>query len=220
MKRLFSIFCVLLIVLNFVAFSCYAQETDDEMTVETEAPVESETVETGEEDELGGADNPIKQTQDWLTEFWETLMSHKDDIMAAILFIVATLYELGSKRLSKKVLPMVQAQSKTNTSIANATGKVVEANREYFERAIEALEVSEKTKEQYRVMCEKYKEQNEKVIKASLSLEQMIYEALMSAKLSDLRKEEIERQHIMCKRNYEALLDDLKDGDVDEAVDP
>ena len=173
---------------------------------------------------------------DIVTEGYNWIMGHKDDIMAGVLLVAAALYKWGSGVLKKKVIPKLEAQSDTTTNIATAAGKLTQANKEYFKQALEevkavmaeggerekvflqAVEVLEKSKEEYRLMCEQMIDQNDKLRAALMAEGQMVYEALMSAKLTDARREEIEAKYLKLRSEYEALTAEKTGGDTDEAV--
>ena len=232
MKRIFCGILAALVLMILLVAPCFAADA-----TATEVIVEGGTViDAVPESGIAGEAPDETQVTDVLTDGWNWLMGHKDDIMAGILLIAATLYKLGTSAIKKKILPDITKQSETTTEIAAAAGKLTQANKANFEAAIselkkildgdeeretrlcEAIAASERNKEEYRNMCEKYEVQNKALVAALLAQEQMVYESLMSAKLTDVRKEEIERQHLERMNAYKALMPSENGGDADEDV--
>ena len=113
---------------------------------------------------------------------------------------------------------MIQT-TKTNFELAiNELKQILQEDEAREKRLCEAIAASEGNKEEYRAMCEKYEVQNKALVAALLAQEQMVYESLMSAKLTDVRKEEIERQHLERMNAYKALMPSENGGDADEDV--
>lgn len=204
MKRIFFVLVTVVLVLMAV-MPCFAQET---LTVEE---IPTGTVEVG------------AKIKDWVTVAYEWTMSHWDDIMGIVLFVAAIIYKFGSGVFKNKILPELQAQGNTTIAMASAAGKLTQATKENFDKVIkevkefliqaeerelsltEALAEAGRSKEEYRLLCECYQQKNQEIATALLAQEQMIYDTLMSAKLTDMRKAEIERQHLANKTAYQAL---------------
>ena len=206
MKRIFLIAFILCIVMATM-LPCSAIE------VHTEAAAVTDAIDVGEGD----------FSTDWLTDLWETIKEHKSDIMTLALLIVAAIFEIAWKHFSKKVLPIILQALEKVKEMATAAGKITQTNKEQFSEVIgemkgilaaggdrekvllDALAISEKNKEEYKAMCEQHAVQNQIMVTALMAQEQMIYETLMSAKLTDARKEELEKQHLYLKGKYEAI---------------
>lgn len=207
MKRIFLIAFILCIVMAAM-LPCSAME------VHTDTSAETDVVDVGD----GGF------STDWLTDLWETIKEHKSDIMTVVLLIVAAIFELAWKNFSKNVLPTITKALEKVKEMATAAGKITQTNKEQFSEVIgevrgvlaaggdrekvllNALALSETREKEYKVMCEQYAAQNQTLVTALMAQEQMNYETLMSAKLTDARKEEIEKQHLYLKGKYEAMI--------------
>lgn len=238
MKRVFSGILAALVLMILLVAPCFAQETEIASPETSGAHIEDADIpseETADAEEPG--EEIIDDTSaDILTDAWNWVMDKKDDIMAIILLIAAALYKLGSAVIKKKILPEITKQSERVTEMASAAGKITQTNAANFmatveefkkilnedeereKRLSEAIAASERNREEYRQMCEKYEAQNKALVASLVAQEQMVYEALMSAKLTDVRKEEIERQHLKRLNEYESLEDTVNGGDADEAV--
>ena len=77
-----------------------------------------------------------------------------------------------------------------------------------------------KTKEEYKDLCIQLMTQNKVMVTALMAQEQMTYETLMSAKLTDVRKEEIEKQHLQFKSAFEVASNPIPEAvNKDEVVE-
>lgn len=219
MKRVFLILMAVMLLFALV-LPCVAA---DSLTVIDD--VEDEVI---ADDEDGGVDV--------ITDFWNWLMSHKDDIMAMILLVAAALYKWGSGAIKKHIIPELEKQGAKVVDMASAAGKITLTNKDNFEQVmnevkevikegnereqvfLEAVRVCNDTKDQYAALCGELRAQNEALGSALMAQEQMIYETLMSAKLTDARKAEVEAQHLKLKDTYEALLKRENGGEADASV--
>lgn len=223
MKRVFFIFLTVALIFTAV-LPCWAEG----LTV----------VDGAEEGEALQEDEPAVGGEiDVITDFWNWIMGHKDDIMAMILLVAAALYKWGAGAIKKKIIPALEEQGTTVADMASAAGKITLANKDNFEKVmdevrelirsggerekvfLEAVKICDDSKAQYAEMCGKLEAQNAALASALMAQEQMIYETLMSARLTDARKEEVETQHLKLKATYEALLVPENGGEADEAVE-
>ena len=231
MKRIFLFLAVIMAVLTF-ALPCFAEEPQSVTMEVASVDTEAATVMEGEENAT---------TQDWLTELFgiglEFLDEYEDRIMAGVLLVVAIIYKVGSATVKKKILPKIEQQGANAIEMISAAGKLTKTNKENFDavisevkgvlaednerekRLISALETERMTTEAYREICKNYENMIREFSSASLSQGAMVYEALMSAKLTDVRKEEIERQYLGNKAVYENILYEIKEGSGDEDVE-
>lgn len=214
MKRMFFATFLVVCLMTVLFVPCVAVETAlPDMTVEQQ----------------GGFD--------WLTDLWDTVMAHKSDILTVFILAVATLYEIGSSKIKNKVIPGVEKACKKAKEIAGVAGQITQDNKAQFKEMIEemrgilaagsehenlllaALEQSEATKEEYKRLFEAQLLNMQTLSSALMAQEQMAYETLMSAKLTDVRKEEIERQHLRLKAIFEAIgTAEEKRGEEDETM--
>jgi hypothetical protein len=218
MKRIFLIIAVIMTVMMFM-LPCFAEET---------AVVTSEAVSVDTEAVTVVEGDVNTSTQDWLTNLFslgvDFLDEYEDRIMAGVLLVAAIIYKAGAATIKKKILPKIEKQGENAMGMITAAGKLTKTNKENFETVIDevrsilaedserekrlltALETEHKTTEEYRNMCEQYRKQICEFSSVSLAQSAMIYEALMSAKLTDVRKEEIEKQYLKQKEFYENIV--------------
>ena len=128
MKRVFLILMAVMLLFA-LALPCVAA---DSLTVVDD--VEDEAIADGED---GGVDV--------ITDFWNWLMSHKDDIMAMILLVAAALYKWGSGAIKKHIIPELEKQGAKVADMASAAGKITLTNKNNFEQVMN--EVKEVIKE-------------------------------------------------------------------------
>lgn len=226
MKRIL-IFTAIIVVLFSAVFPCFAEETASEDAMAAEV-----TVDETAEDDVGW---------DWLSQAYEDGISflglHADEIAAAIILISSFMDKKKTKVVTDEVLPKVKEQGKVVIDMAEAAGNIIKENKAAFfenltemkkilnddeereKRLLAALDTEHKTTEQYQALCEQYVDMLHTFAAAAISQGAMTYEALMSAKLTDVRKEEIEKEYLKNKAMYEEILSCEIGGADDEAED-
>lgn len=230
MKRIFVVLTIVMLIMAFLSSTCYAME---------DYPVVKEGEET-DGDVVGGGDDTVPQ--DWLTDLRDAIRANKEDITTLCLAVAGILFEIGAVYFYKKIWPKIEEfikqQSEKALEMAKASGKITQKNKEQFEevltevRAIladgseresillKAMETETKTKDEYKALCEKMFVYLNTLATAMAAQEQMTYETLMSAKLTDVRKEEIEKQHLQNKTLLLAAVNPATEGvNKDEVVE-
>ena len=221
MKRIFAAMMVVVLFVALMTSTCYA----------TEDYPEAQVVEGTTGDALAGDEDVI--SQDWLTDLRDSIRENKDDIAALCIVLAGALFEAGLIYFKKKVWPQIESfvkkQSENAMEMAKASGKITQKNKEQFEEVLaevksilaegseresillKAMETETKTKDEYKALCEKMFVYLNTVATAMAAQEQMTYETLMSAKLTDVRKEEIEKQHLQNKALLLAALNPVSE---------
>ncbi len=230
MKRIFVVLTIVMLIMAFLSSTCYAME---------DSPVVQEGEET-DGDVVGGGDDTVPQ--DWLTDLRDAIRANKDDIAALCIILAGALFEAGVIYFKKKIWPaidkFIKQQSEKAMEMAKASGQITQANKKQFEEVLQevrailtdgserervllnAMETEAKTKEEYKDLCIQLMTQNKVMVTALMAQEQMTYETLMSAKLTDVRKEEIEKQHLQFKSAFEVASNPIPEAvNKDEVVE-
>lgn len=223
MKRVFIVFIALLAVITLV-LPCFANEAVPEVD-----PIESETVIEDATDGVG--EDVLSEIFGFVKYFFG---EYAAELAAAALGLVAIVFKKKFKNFVEVILPSIKKQVSTTIEMAAAAGKLTEENKNNFEqslskmkeildgdeerekRFLEALETERKTTEEYRALCEGYRATIKEFAAAALSQGEMVYDALMSAKLTDVRKAEIEKQHLKSKAVYEDIISREDGGDAND----
>lgn len=222
MKRIFIILVAVLMVVS-LSLPCFANE----------AVLESETagLETVVDDTAYD-----EETMDVIAEIIGFVKyffgEYAAEMAAAVIGVVAIVFKKKFKQFVEVIFPAIKKQVNATVEMAAEAGKITVENKKYVEdslsqmkkilendeerekRLVEALETERKTTEEYRAMCEGYEAAIKEFAAAALSQGSMVYDALMSAKLTDVRKEEIEKQYLKGKAVYEAIIFKEDGGDV------
>lgn len=221
MKRIFATLMVVVLFVALMTSTCYAMEDYPEAQV----------VEGTTGDALPGDEDVI--SQDWLTDLWDYIRANKSNITTLCLVAAGLLFELGAIYFKKKIWPAIEKflkqQSEKTMEMAKASGQITQTNKKQFEEILgefkaiiadgserektllKAMETERKTKEEYKALCEQLVTRYNVMVTALMAQEQMTYETLMSAKLTDVRKEEIEKQHLQYKAALEAATNPVSD---------
>ena len=210
MKKVITFIMIMLIVLSAFSIVGNAEESAD----------------TGALDE---AFDTLKDVFSSLDVDWESLrayaMENKSDIATIALLVVAAIMRSIAKTTAKKVLPEAAAQIKATKELADgiatqdserekkneawkAAADLVldkmqdklnesEERDKLLTRATEALEASDK----------RYSEMTKLLAEAFMLQATTNYDTLMSAKLTDIRKAEIEKNYLNQKEFYSRLYE-------------
>ena len=210
MKKVITFIMIMLIVLSAFSIVGNAEESAD----------------TGALDE---AFDTLKDVFSSLDVDWESLrayaMENKSDIATIALLVVAAIMRSIAKTTAKKVLPEAAAQIKATKELADgiatqdserekkneawkAAADLVldkmqdklnesEERDKLLTRATEALEASDK----------RYSEMTKLLAEAFMLQATTNYDTLMSAKLTDIRKAEIEKNYLNQKEFYSRIYE-------------
>lgn len=231
MKKCFLFLAVIMTVM-LLAFPCSAEDAASVTAEETSTDAGSVTIVDGGEKVATG---------DWLTNLFsfgmDFLDEYEDRIMAGVLLVAAIIYKTGAATIKKKILPKIEKQGENAMGMITVAGKLTKTNKENFDavinevkgvlaedserekRLLTALDTERKTTEAYREICENYENMIREFSSASLSQGAMVYEALMSAKLTDVRKEEIEKRYLEQKNFYENIVMVIEKGEEEHETE-
>lgn len=188
------------------------------------------------------AEGAAEEEVDWLTDLNDAIKENKDDVIALCLALAGILFEAGVIFFYKKIWPkletFIKQQSEKAMEMAKASGQITQTNKNQFDEILKevksiltdgsereqillkAMETETKTKEEYKALCEQMMTRYGVMVTALIAQEQMTYETLMSAKLTDVRKEEIEKQHLQSKALLEAAANSVSEAvSENEAVE-
>ena len=210
MKKVLVFTMIMLIVLSAFSIVGYAEDG-------------------GESGALDDAFDALKTTFSSLDVDWESLrayaLENKSDITTTILLIIVAIVCSIAKTIAKKVLPEAAAQIKATKELAygiatqdderakkneawkQAADLVLDKMQEKLNeseerdklltRATEALEASDK----------RYSEMTKLLAEAFMLQATTNYDTLMSAKLTDIRKAEIEENYLNQKKFYTQIYE-------------
>lgn len=221
MKKLLLLILVMLTVISAFGVTCFAEEAEG----------------SGALDEAFGG---LEEAFASLEIDWESLktyaLENKDDIVSVILVVVMVIMRSIVNKIVKNISPKVSQQVEGVAVLAQQMieheNKVAEDNKEWralsdgildkmqekldnaeerdklLERATLALEASDK----------RYTEMTRILAEAFITQAATNYDALMSAKLTDIRKAEIEENYLKQKKAYAMICELCADSAVDEAA--
>lgn len=218
MKKIILFTLIMLMAISVFSIVCFAEEATDSGS-------------------LDAAFGSLKEAFSSLEIDWESLkayaMENKDDIVAVVLVIVLAIMKGIVNKIVKKVGPEVAKQTRDIAELAvnmvDHENQVAKDNKEWRELANGILEkMQEKldnAEERDKLLARstlaleksdaRYAAMTRILAEAFMAQATTSYDALMSAKLTDIRKEEIEANYLNQKKAY-AMICELCAFDIEE----
>lgn len=218
MKKILLLTLITLIVISGFGITCFAEETAD----------------TGPLDEAFGG---LEEAFSSLEIDWESLktyaLENKDDIVSVILVIVMVIMRSIVNKIVKNISPKVSQQvegvavlaqqmidhentvAEDNRTWRAASDAILDKIQEKLDNAEERDKLLTRATLALEASDKRYTEMTKILAEAFLTQATTNYDALMSAKLTDIRKAEIEENYLKQKKAY-ALMCDLCTAEVDK----
>ena len=205
MKKVLVFTMIMLIVLSAFSIVGYAEDG----------------VESGA---LDDAFDALKTAFSSLDVDWDSLrayaLENKSDIVTIVLLVVAAIMRSMAKTIAKKVLPEAAAQIKATKELADgiatkdderakkneawkqAADNILNKMQEKLDESEERDKLLARSTAALKASDKRYCEMTQLLATALMTQATTTYDALMSAKLTDIRKEEIERNYLEQRAAY------------------
>lgn len=210
MKKIILFTLIMLMAVFVFSIVCFAEETSDGGTLDT-------------------AFDSLKEAFSSLEIDWESLkayaMENKNDVVAVVLAIVLVIMKGIVNKMVKKLGPEVAEQTSNLAELAvnmvDHENQVAKDNKEWREKANGILEkMQEKldnAEERDKLLARstlaleksdaRYAAMTKILAEAFMAQATTNYDALMSAKLTDIRKQEIESNYLNQKKTYVTICE-------------